>query len=115
MSDVVTFVLSVACAGILVIIWRLLTCLERVSTASLRSNDRERQEILHFIERLIERKDAVGTPENLPTTRTHTYERAHAVSELAREVPPPIVRQPEPEETPGTVEMTDKNISSVFQ
>ena len=92
MNDTLILVLAVASVfGVIVMVWKLLSCLQSVTGQGVRAHERERHDYLRTIEHLIEKNES---QDKARTAILHTQERmaqlqVDSVTEIKTSAGPP--------------------------
>lgn len=103
-------VLLLLLSGVLIFLaWRLIVCLQSISLSGFRAQDRERRDMFHLFERLIEKRDTSPSREHvvLPLHSNERMQETASCTEIEREAlkedkkngNPPLVSTEPGEET----------------
>lgn len=83
-TTIIVLVASVLSGALIFLAWRLIICLQSISLSGFRAQDRERRDMFHLFERLIEKRNTSLNSEHIVLAH-HSSERAQETASSSDE------------------------------
>ena len=106
---ILLFIFIIIAGGLLLLAWRLLSCLQSISLSMFRFQDRDRRDMIHLFERMEEKRAFPGNT----VLSLHSQERIQETASSARMEEEALRNDGEQEKDPPLVRVTpDEELNS---